>query len=656
MTRIADPPAQGIGTKAVRGISSDVVLDFRAHEAIKRYRRQPVIAFLYKLMFQAPFPYVSNHAALHAAKHRRLIAGYVTRYFLGRDVIAPVKRVEPVDGGYLFVTELIDGTEPKDHKKARAFLHQLADAFIATGLPTWQITPHNPRALGNLMETPDGDYRVIDLESNVVTPMVPVRELWGAALTAHLPPFDDIDLPRLDRFIEANWDTIVERLGPEDAEIFLESVGRYAWYENIWQKNEPRIWSRAIRRVASFLNVPGHLHGLARKAARAWKRGEVRAESWVETGVDRWQAEGIVSQQQAANAKADLQSGPVAATIGHLAAHFVISIPLRTPLGSIGRFAWTAAFRLRAEARWLLKRATPEETKTARGLHSVTVMAVGLIPGFGRAAYVFAAPLRKNRVVMSAALDQAFRLLPLRMYERFHLRAVTTDIAQHHGREGITLRQHISRIPQGVRSLWTEAAMLGLILGANAAALIGAGVYFYVTNSAKPFEQDGVVGILMVGEALVAGFAGILYYRAFWKRPDGEQRPGAAGTLFWLGGGLALVWLAVDYFFGIHTHVITALDSLPVVGRLGPLVHPAYLVAAIIFIRIFGYELESNDAIFALTTLAVFFAGVTVGAELLTNSASDWAAIVRGGQLATVACVLPAFFLKLRELRATEAT
>src|SRR5687767_963841 len=117
MTRIAVPPPQASDTKAVRGISSDVVLDFRAHEAIKRYRRQPVIAFLYKLMFQAPFPYVSNHAALHAAKHRRLIAGYVTRYFLGRDVIAPVKRVEPVDGGYLFVTELIDGTEPKDHKK-----------------------------------------------------------------------------------------------------------------------------------------------------------------------------------------------------------------------------------------------------------------------------------------------------------------------------------------------------------------------------------------------------------------------------------------------------------------------------------------------------------------------------------------------------------
>jgi hypothetical protein len=78
----------------VKGIASDVVLDSAAGEAIKVYRRQPLISALYRLMFQAPFPYVSNHAALHAARHRRIIAGLVTRYMLGRDLVAPVIRVE----------------------------------------------------------------------------------------------------------------------------------------------------------------------------------------------------------------------------------------------------------------------------------------------------------------------------------------------------------------------------------------------------------------------------------------------------------------------------------------------------------------------------------------------------------------------------------
>lgn len=638
--------------RAVRGIASNVTLDYQAHEAIKRYRRQPLIAALYRVAFQAPFPYVANHAALKAAQYRRRIAGLVTRYFLGEDIVAPVIRVEKVDGGYLFVTQLIEGGEPQDHKAARAFLHDVTEAFIASGLPTWQVSPHNPRSLGNLMQSPDGKYHIIDLESNVVTPMVPVSELLGAARTAHLPPFDDIDVPRLTAFVAENWDSLVERLGEDGAQSLARSVARYIWYESLWQKNEPRIWSRALRRVVGVFDVPHHIRGVAR-TVRRWTNGATdTAERWVETGLDRWQAEGAISEEQATQAKAELKTGPVATVMVHLGAQFAMSIPLRFPLGSLARLAWSSTFRLRAELRSVLHRATAEETHTARGIHSVPVIVASGLPGIGAAAYVLAAPLRSNPVVLGAALDRAFRLLPFRLYERFHLRPIAIDIARRSDERTISLREHIWRIPGGLRSVASHARLLSVVFALNVAALVGAGVYFVQAESAKPFEQDGFIGVAMVLEALAAGIVGILYYRRFWARPGGDERRGAAGTLFWLGGGLALVWLAIDQFFGIHAELGEEWDERPVLGGSEALTFAVYLVAAVIWVRMFGHELASNDATFALLSLAVLFAAIVVAAELSIPQGSDWAAIGRSAQLAAAACVLPAFLIKLRELNA----
>jgi hypothetical protein len=235
------------GQKHVRGIASDVILDRREGVAIKMYRRRGLIEALYHVAFQAKFPYVDNRAALKASQYRRKIAGLVTKYFLGEDVVTPVVAVERVDGRYRFVTELVKGGEPKDHHKARVFLNEVTQAFIKCGLPTWQVSPHNPRSLGNVMETDDGRYRLIDLESNVVTPMVPVSRLWTSAREAHLPPFDDIDLLKLWAFIDENWGSLQERLGEDDLHQLVVASAKYAWYERLWHGEEPRLWSRARR-------------------------------------------------------------------------------------------------------------------------------------------------------------------------------------------------------------------------------------------------------------------------------------------------------------------------------------------------------------------------------------------------------------------------
>jgi hypothetical protein len=637
--------------RSVRGIASDVQLDTRAHEAIKRYRRQPVISALYRASFQAPFPYVSNMAALKAAKYRRRIAGLITKYLMGRDVVAQVRRIERTGGGHTFVTELIEGGEPKDHKRARAFLHEVTHAFIQSGLPTWQVSPYNPRSLGNLIETPDGEYRVIDLESNVVTPMVPLSGVWGAARTAHLPPFDDIDVPKLLRFVSREWDGITARLGEEDAHQLARSIARYVWYEDLWQKNEPRIWSRGLRRVAAFLDLPAHVRRLARGLRRWAERVTTKAENWVEAGIARWEENGIITRAEADGAREDLQSGPVIAVLGHLGGQIAISIPLRFPAGSLARLVWAAAFRARAELRAATRRAAPEETRVARGTHSIAVMCVAAIPGLGAAAYVLASPLRKNAVLFGAALDQAFRLLPLGLHRRGHLDAVAIDIARgpQPERESSGL---FDRPARAAESLWPHRGLLAAMLGANAAVLAVAASYLAATGSLEPFAERGPVSLVMIAEALASAGLGILCYRVFWMTPvPGEERPGAAGILFWLGGGLALMWLAVDGFFGLHGAAGRMMDSVPILEHADELVLAGYFICGVVFVRMFGHELNSHQPCQALLVAALIAAAGVVALDLVVSPNNDWKALQRAGQLVTVAFILPAFVIRYRDIQ-----
>jgi len=327
-----------------------------------------------------------------------------------------------------------------------------------------------------------------------------------------------------------------------------------------------------------------------------------------------------------------------------------MSIPLRFPAGSAARVLWATAFRLRVEVRAVLKRDPPEQTRTSRGIHSLPVILVSAIPGLGAAAYVFAKPLRQNRVVLSAALDQAFRLLPFGLYGRFHLRAITMDIARRNGDGGASIRQMLGRAPSGLWGLTARTRLLAAVLAANLVAFGSAAAFIMIAEGDTPFQEDSFIGIAMIALALMAGAAGILYYALFWRRAGGDQRPGAAGTLFWLGGGAALVWLAFDQFFGLRFFLIEDLD-LPVIEHLGRLVYPGYFLTAIVFIRLFGYELESNDAVLALMALALASAAMVVGSEMLWDKGDDAAAIGQGAQLAAVAFVLPAFLIKLGELR-----
>ncbi|MCH8920453.1 MAG: hypothetical protein IIA23_07075, partial [Chloroflexi bacterium] len=182
-----DPDDHEAHSDVSGGLASRVLLDRVHGTATKVYRPPLVVKVLYWLAFQAPFPYVRNEPSLQAAKARRTIASLMTKFWFGTDHVAPTLDIRCDDKGCIFVTQLIEGQVPKDKKRARAFLRKLTPLFQEVGLPTWQVLPWNPKATGNLIETPDGSYKIIDLESGVVNPMMPIGQ-WIDAIKAGLIP------------------------------------------------------------------------------------------------------------------------------------------------------------------------------------------------------------------------------------------------------------------------------------------------------------------------------------------------------------------------------------------------------------------------------------------------------------------------------------
>jgi hypothetical protein len=204
------------------------------------------------MAFQAPFPYVANHAALEAARQRRIIVNLLTKYWFGHHLVAPVLEIEDAPGGgHDFVTQLVNGHEPEGKRRAKAFLQELDRRFLESGLPTWQVTPYNPHSITNFIERPDGTYRIIDLESSLVAFLYPLSGLFRLARAGLLPSFDDIDTARLRRYIDRHEAELSAALGHEYEQL-RDAVDRYASAAKAWHASEPRLFNRFLR----FLLTP----------------------------------------------------------------------------------------------------------------------------------------------------------------------------------------------------------------------------------------------------------------------------------------------------------------------------------------------------------------------------------------------------------------
>jgi hypothetical protein len=256
-------PANGLAETAViegtetvvhtGSISSRVDLDLDKGEAHKVYCPSRLVRFMYWFTFQAPFPYVANHDALEAARQRRTIVDLLTKYWFGHHLVARVLEIDDTsEGAHDFVTELVKGNEPPHQKRTLDFMRRLDKKFLEAGLPTWQVSPYNPHAITNFILTPEGTFRIIDLESSLVAFLYPISGLLRLMRRGLFPSFDDIDVQQLRHYVQTHGLDLENVLGREYTDL-VAAVSAYQSAADRWHGSESRVFNRAFKFLAERL-------------------------------------------------------------------------------------------------------------------------------------------------------------------------------------------------------------------------------------------------------------------------------------------------------------------------------------------------------------------------------------------------------------------
>ncbi|MEE9277975.1 MAG: phosphatase PAP2 family protein [Dehalococcoidia bacterium] len=414
----AGSPASGPdGVRLAGSIASTVFLDDAAGTADKVYRPSRPVRLLYWAAFQAPFPYSTRVEALRTAASVRELTGLLTRYWTGANMVAAVREIRREDGEYHFVTELVRGEEPADNAAIREELLTLRRHFAAAGLPTWQIDPENPHAHTNFVRTPDGELKIIDLESTLVPLIQPLHTLPRMLRSGRLPLFDDVDFERLRRYVEAEAAGLRAALGADGFARLEQAVADAEHASAVWKSQEPNVWGRAGQRVWRLLAWERRSAPVRRRLLRA----EEFAMEFITKPLDRWVAEGRLSAAEAARVRSRLQSDATRQGMRHLGTAVIVSIPLRFPLGSLMRFALVLGFRYRAGRQYADGEINEALYRQARETHTWLVAAVALIPGLGAGAYLLSPVLRRSGNLIPLAVDQALYTLPFHLYARLRL-------------------------------------------------------------------------------------------------------------------------------------------------------------------------------------------------------------------------------------------
>jgi hypothetical protein len=417
----ADEGAQD--RRVIQGVGSVVTLDYETGTVHKTYKPRFAVRALYWLAFQAPFPYSNDRDALEASVHRRVVVGLLTKYWFGLDLVAPVVGItEDGSGGRAFVTQLVRGNEPENKYRARRFLKLLTSHFIEAGLPTWQVSPHNPRSVGNLMEVADGSYRIIDLESNLVAALTPMSAVVSAIRQQNFPNFDDIDTAQLEAYLAKHSRRLREKLGGDDYLRLMDAALAYSEYVKRWHSREPRLVGKVLR--VAFGPVY-FVSRVLRRLKRLTASGQLRAEIFIRRGIVRWQNEGRLTLDQAEELRRALRQPEVAAAMNHLGIQMALALVLFFPFGSLERFTWTIFHRLKAEVRGIVTRKAPH---SERELHTLSVALVGLTPKLGGGAYLLSKPLRSNKGLAAVGIDRLLRKAPFSLYRRLSLHRVADRI------------------------------------------------------------------------------------------------------------------------------------------------------------------------------------------------------------------------------------
>jgi undecaprenyl-diphosphatase len=398
---------------------TSVVL-FRGQTVAKVYEPGLLPRVLYFAAYQAPFPYINNRAALEAAVARRNLAGLLSEYWYGERVVARALGVEDIDGRPALAGEFIDGRPAASKDAAKAFLRGLRANFEASGLPTWQIDPRQPRAADNVLEVAPGRYRVVDLESGLVAPIASPK-VWLRAIRRGLVPlFDDIHADVTRAYIAREAAAMRERMGERWFAELEATLDAAETAQDAWRAGEPRLIGRFVGGFWSGWNY----RAWPARFERVTARGRDKADRGMRHAIDLWASEGRLSPAETAALHAQVESDEIRAVMPHLGAHGVISLFLRFPFGSIARPAWTLGALLVDTGRLALGRIGFAQWKASWTMHSPLVVVLSAIPGFGAFAYLAAKPVRRNRLLVRAVADALGRKVPGRLYERSGLQRI----------------------------------------------------------------------------------------------------------------------------------------------------------------------------------------------------------------------------------------
>jgi hypothetical protein len=399
-----------------RALTSTVL--FRGDQVVKIYNPGFIPRLLYWGAFQAPFGYTYNRLALEAAVLRRNLAGRLTEYWYGSNRVAPALGVEEIDGRLALVGHFVDGVAPRDSHAARSFLFDLAGRFDAAGLPTWQVDPRQPRSLGNIIETPAGDYAVIDLESGIVSPLASPRA-WGRAIRrAQVPLYDDVYFDVTRAYIEGSAAAIQEQMGADWLAGLRDLAARAEAAASAWHRSEPRVWSALLRAIGSGCGLR-HLPARIRAKTAA---GHAHADEWVAHAIQRWRDEGRIDDAEAERLRVSVADPGLQSVMPHFGVHLVIGIALRFPVGTIARVTYTGGNLLIATLRLALRRIDRRAWRVAASVHSPLVIMVACLPAVGTFSYLVAKPVRSKPLLARVVLDGAGEKLPWGVYRKAGLK------------------------------------------------------------------------------------------------------------------------------------------------------------------------------------------------------------------------------------------
>ena len=147
------------------------------------------------------------------------------------------------------------------------------------------------------------------------------------------------------------------------------------------------------------------------------------ANTFLRQAIDRWEREGRIDSARAASLQEVLSTDEARTLLKHMGAHLVLSVALAIPipgLRSAARFIWSLAFRLHALYALIRGRMTREEYHAAASIHTIPVMLLALVPGFGAIAYAASATMMKKGLGRML-IDESASRLPFRLYCRLRL-------------------------------------------------------------------------------------------------------------------------------------------------------------------------------------------------------------------------------------------